>query len=519
MADSSIQMPAGTVFLVGAGPGHPGLITRWGYDLLQQCDAVAYDALIPMELISGLPERVEKYYVGKRAGKHSLPQPQINELLVTLARRGLRVVRLKGGDPFVFGRIGEEATYLSAAGVPVVMVPGVTAASAAAAMSGFSLTTRQESSWIFIATGHPVENSNTPVPWDQVAALQGGTLVVYMGIARLNHIADQLLASGRAPDTPAVVVQAASTGLQRSVHAPLCDIVDECRRQNLKPPALVIIGESVRCHLNNPESAEKSLSGKKVLLTGPSRNTKPVCAALREAGAEPVPYPTVIRRRFEDPEGWNRFLAVIGRSAICLFQDEAIVHRFFEEFMQRGRDLRDLARFKMAVTGKDAEAALWSHGIRADASMTELEPGSLAACLSGLFTTADYSLVWLHRNPSPPFPYESISEKCGEIIPLAVETESAAEWDARWKDGLMADPPDFIVFTGNPEVVGFVELLGQETASDLTRRSCFVAINGTVAEMLGKYGLPCKIALNASDKGNLIKALAKYSKENIAGLH
>ncbi|MBN2321880.1 MAG: uroporphyrinogen-III C-methyltransferase, partial [Acidobacteria bacterium] len=139
MVDSSIQMPAGTVFLVGAGPGHPGLITRWGYDLLQQCDAVAYDALIPMELISGLPERVEKYYVGKRAGKHSLPQPQINELLVTLARRGLRVVRLKGGDPFVFGRIGEEATYLSAAGVPVVMVPGVTAASAAAAMSGFSL--------------------------------------------------------------------------------------------------------------------------------------------------------------------------------------------------------------------------------------------------------------------------------------------------------------------------------------------------------------------------------------------
>ena len=209
MADSSLQMQPGTVFLVGAGPGHPGLITRWGYDLLQRCDAVAYDALIPMELISGLPERVEKYYVGKRAGKHSMPQSQINELLVALSRRGLRVVRLKGGDPFVFGRIGEEAAYLSAAGIPVVMVPGVTAASAAAAMSGFSLTTRQESSWIFIATGHPAEDSSTPVPWDQVAVLQGGTLVVYMGIARLSRIVDQLIDSGMAPDTPAVVVQAA----------------------------------------------------------------------------------------------------------------------------------------------------------------------------------------------------------------------------------------------------------------------------------------------------------------------
>ncbi|MBN2320805.1 MAG: hypothetical protein JXR49_17130, partial [Acidobacteria bacterium] len=336
---------------------------------------------------------------------------------------------------------------------------------------------------------------------------------------RLNRIVDQLLASGRAPDTPAVVVQAASTGLQRSVHAPLSDIVDECRRQNLKPPALVIIGESVRCHLNDPEAAEKSLSGKKVLLTGPSRNTGPVCAALREAGAEPVPCPTIIRRRFEDPEGWDRFLAAIGRSGICLFQDEAIVDRFFEEFMQRGRDLRDLARFKMAVTGKEAETALWSHGIRADVFLADLETGTLTACLSGLFTTADYSLVWLHRNPSPPFPYESISEKCDEIIALAVEMESAVEWDACWKDGLMADPPDFIVFTGNPEVVGFVELLGKERSSDLTRRSCFVAINGTVAQMLGKYGLPCKIALDAPGKGNLIEALAKYSQENVSGLH
>ena len=111
----------GTVYLVGAGPGHPGLITRWGYDLLQQCDAVAYDALIPMELITSLPERVEKHYVGKRAGKHSLPQPQINELLATLAKRGLQVVRLKGGDPFVFGRIGEEAAYLTAAGIRVLL--------------------------------------------------------------------------------------------------------------------------------------------------------------------------------------------------------------------------------------------------------------------------------------------------------------------------------------------------------------------------------------------------------------
>ena len=512
MADSSLRGQPGTVFLVGAGPGHPGLITRWGYDLLQRCDAVAYDALIPMELISGLPERVEKYYVGKRAGKHSMPQAQINELLVALARRGLHVVRLKGGDPFVFGRIGEEAAYLSAAGVPVVMVPGVTAASAAAAMSGFSLTTRQESSWIFIATGHPAEDSSTPVPWDQVAVLQGGTLVVYMGIARLGRIVDQLIDSGMAPDTPAVVVQAASTGLQRSVHASLRNIVEECRRQNLKPPALVIIGESVRSHLNDPENAEKSLAGKKVLLTGPARDTEPICGALRESGAEPVPCPTIVRRRFDDSEEWNRFLAAIERKGICIFQNAAAVGRFFEDFMLRGRDIRELSQFKMAVMGKETEAALWSHGIRADAFIAGLEAKTLHACLSNFFSTSDFSLVWLHRNPSPPFPAEDISGKCREIIPLTVEIESVAEWDARWKDGLLADPPDFIVFTGNSEVVGFVELLEKETAFQLALKSCIVAINETVAQMLEDYGLPCKIALNAPDTGNLIEALEKYTQ-------
>ncbi len=512
MTDSAVYGNPGTVFLVGAGPGHPGLITRWGYDLLQQCDAVAYDALIPMELISGLPERVEKYYVGKRAGKHSIPQPQINELLVKLARRGLRVVRLKGGDPFVFGRIGEEAAHLSTAGIPVVMVPGVTAASAAAAISGFSLTTRQESSWIFIATGHPAENSSTPVPWDQVAALPGGTLVIYMGIARLDRIVEQLLSSGMSPETPAVVVQAASTGLQRSVHAPLSNISEECRRSHMKPPALVIIGESVRCHLSDPETRMKPLARKKVLLTGPSGNIGPVCAALREAGAEPFPYPTVTRGRFEDIAGWKRFLAIIPGNGACIFQNEASVHSFFDAFMLHGQDVRSLAGFKMIVSGKDAAAALLSHGMHADAVLADMETDSLTACLSDLFSTAGFPLVWLHGNPSSPMPATGIWDRCTERIPLALEKESTAEWDPSWIDVLSADPPDFIVFSNNSEVKGFVELLGQDTASDLICRSFVVATEETVKDVLQQYGFSCNLALKSPNTGNLVEALAEHSR-------
>ena len=239
---------------------------------------------------------------------------------------------------------------------------------------------------------------------------------------------------------------------------------------------------------------------------------EPVCGALREAGAEPVPCPTIVRRRFDDSEGWNRFLAAIEREGVCIFQDAAIVGRFFEDFMLRGRDIRELSQFKMVVMAKEAEAALWSHGIRADAFLADLEAISLEALLSNLFSTTDFSVAWLHRSPSPPFPAESIGGKCFEIIPLTAEMESVAEWDARWKDGLLADPPDFIVFTGNPEVAGFVELLEKETASQLALKSCVVAINEAVAEMLGDYGLPCEITLDAPDTGNLIDALAKYTQ-------
>ncbi|MBN2242234.1 MAG: uroporphyrinogen-III C-methyltransferase [Acidobacteria bacterium] len=513
MADNSAKTQPGTVYLVGAGPGHPGLITRWGYDLLQQCDAVAYDALIPMELISGLPERVEKYYVGKRAGKHSLPQPRINEMLAALAKRGLRVVRLKGGDPFVFGRIGEEAAYLSAAGVPVVMVPGVTAASAAAAMSGFSLTTRQESSWIFIATGHPAENSSTPVPWDRIGALPGGTLVVYMGIARLNEIAGQLLASGMPPATPAVVVRAASTGLQRSVHAPLISIADECRRRNLKPPALVIIGESVRGRLNDPDAPEKPLSGKKILLTGPARSTGLLCEALREAGAEPIPHPTTIRRGFDDPQGWNRFLETVGRGGICIFQDASVVGRFFDSFLTRGRDIRELAPFKMVAAGEDAAAALRSHGVRADAVAAGFEAGSPPAFIRDFSPRSDFPLVWVHRNPPPPFPELALYERRGLILPLAVETESTAARDARWMEGVLEDPPDCIVFTGESEVTGLVELLGKEACSGLVRRTFVAALQQAAARLLEQYGFPCHISCDTPDAGNLVSLLAERLRE------
>jgi uroporphyrinogen III methyltransferase / synthase len=509
------KMP-GTVYLVGAGPGHPGLITRLGYDLLQKCDAVAYDALIPMELIVGLPDAVEKHYVGKRSGKHSAPQSEINELLVALARRGLNVVRLKGGDPFIFGRLSEEAEYLSTAGIPVVMVPGVTAASAAAAASGFSLTSRQVASWVFLATGHPADHSSTPVPWDKIAALRGGTLVVYMGISSIDKISAQLLSFGMSPDIPAVVVQEASTGKERCVEAPLARIAEECRLRHMESPALVVIGESVRWRGGGPQTQKGPLAGKRVLVTSPAESIGRVCRLLREAGAEPVPYPTVIRRRFDDTEGWAAFSRLVDSGGMCFFESESQVNNFLHGLIAHGMDARSLGHFKVIAARKSTEWALISRGIRPDRVLSDSKLQTLTDCLSDLDRNSSLPLVWLREGSNPCPSNHDLQENCRPTIALALSLDSTASWEPHWKEELSTSPMDYIIFTGIAEVTAFVELLGIALAHDIAGRSCVTAMDDRIAYALGEHGLPVDLKPTTPGLEAVVAAIVTHSQRKAA---
>jgi uroporphyrinogen III methyltransferase/synthase len=509
MNDSKLP---GTVYLVGAGPGHPGLITRWGYELLLNCDAVAYDALIPMELIAGLPQKVERHYVGKRAGKHSLPQSEINELLVTLARRGLKVVRLKGGDPFIYGRSGEEAEHLSAAGIPVVIIPGVTAASAAAALSGFSLTNRESSSWIFLATGHGAESS-IPVPWNQVGALPGGTIVIYMGLAKLDHVIEELLSSGLDPEIPAIAVQAASTGLQRCVEAPLVKISSECKRQKLKPPALVIISSSVRHRAREIAEQTKSLTGKTVLVTSPSRRTGHLCALLREAGAEPIPYPTVVHSPASDSDGWDDYPGLATQGGVLVMTGEEEVGRFVDGLLSRGLDMRSLSRFKIIASDPSVESALFARGINADLTLRNFTADSLAESVSKLDPDSSLPLVLVCGGSGEDSLVASLQEHRERVTCFTVYRQSTAIWEGHWKDELAANPPDYILFTGKAEVAGLIELLGDETVQQIALQSCLVSPNEPVKHALSDYGLSAKLEINTSNIDDLVAALIQYSQQ------
>ncbi|MCH2340284.1 uroporphyrinogen-III C-methyltransferase [Pseudomonas sp. NPDC047963] len=240
----------GEVALVGAGPGDPGLLTLRAWSLLQQADAVVYDRLVSDDLMKLLPARCARHYVGKTSGYHSLPQPQINQLLVDLAQQNLRVVRLKGGDPFIFGRGAEELEYLLAHGINGQVVPGVTAAAGCSAYAGIPLTHRDLAHSCQFITGHLQEDGALQLPWSSLVEGKQ-TLVFYMGLASLGEISRNLIAAGLPVDTPAALIGNGTRADQRVVRCTLKQLPSMAQEQQLKPPTLTVIGEVVGLFANH----------------------------------------------------------------------------------------------------------------------------------------------------------------------------------------------------------------------------------------------------------------------------
>jgi uroporphyrinogen III methyltransferase/synthase len=351
-----------TVYLVGAGPGDPGLLTVRGAEVLARADVVVYDRLSVEALLELAPAHAERISVGKAPGVVTMPQGDINQLLVDRGRTGATVVRLKGGDPFVFARGGEEAAALIDAGVPFEVVPGITSAIAVPAYAGIPVTLRHSSTSLTIVTGHedPSVGEDGTVDWRAIAKV-GGTIVILMGVARIRAIAAELVAGGLSPDTPAAAVRWGTRPQQHSVRATLGTLADH----PLESPAVIVVGEVAAADL--PWFEARPLFGRKVLVTRTRAQASQLADELRAAGADPIEVPVIdVVDPEDDGEALRTAAHQLGRYDWVVVTSPNGAERLLAAVADVGGDARSFALSSMAAIGPGTAAVLAAGGIKAD---------------------------------------------------------------------------------------------------------------------------------------------------------
>jgi uroporphyrinogen III methyltransferase/synthase len=360
------EQEKGKVYLVGSGPGDPGLLTLRAKQCIEKADVVVYDYLANRVFLEYARKGAELIYVGKEGGRHTMSQDNINSLIVSKARQGLNVVRLKGGDPFIFGRGGEEALELVKAGISFEVVPGVTSAIAVPAYAGIPLTHRDFTATVAFITGHEDPAKETSgIAWDKLAT-GIGTLVFLMGVGNLPKIAASLMEHGRSPDTPVAVIRAGTVPGQRTITGSLGNIADKAQKENIKPPAIIVVGDvvSLRKELNWFE--ERPLFGKRIVVTRAREQASDFVACLSELGAECVEFPTI---EVIPPLSWKELDRAIGNLESyqwLVFTSVNGVKYFFDRLEDSGQDVRNLKGIRIAAIGPKTADAIHGKGVKPD---------------------------------------------------------------------------------------------------------------------------------------------------------
>lgn len=372
----------GKVYLVGAGPGDPGLITVKAAEVIKKADVIVYDALIGDAIFSLFPKEAEYINVGKRASNHTMPQEQINQLLLEEAQQGKTVVRLKGGDPFLFGRGGEELELLADHGIPYEIVPGITSPIAVPAYNGIPVTHRDFTSSLHIITGHKRKGSSEDIEFDALVRSQG-TLVFLMGIGRLEYICEGLMKAGMDPDMPGAVLQQGTTAGQKRIVATVGTLVQECETQGVETPAIIVVGK-VCALADRFEWAEKRpLAGRRVIVTRPRGMISRMAARLRELGAEVLELPSIETQAREDQSLLIKALDEIERYRWIVFTSPTGVRVFFDALRTAGKDVRCLSSLCIAAIGPGTKKELADRNILVDLMPSRYDGDTLGQELAG----------------------------------------------------------------------------------------------------------------------------------------
>jgi len=499
-------MNDGIVYLVGAGPGDPGLLTVRGREVLARADVVVYDALLSPRLLAHAPPAAERIYVGKRADRHTLPQEKINALLVEHARAGRTVVRLKGGDPFVFGRGGEEALALAEAGVPVEVVPGVTAGVAALAYAGIPATHRDHASALGLITGHAAaEKTDDPLDWDALARWPG-TLVFFMGVANLPRICANLIDRGKDPATPAAAVRWGTTPRQRTVAGTLATLPDLAAEANLEPPAVIAVGGVVGLRDRLAWFDRRPLFGRRILVTRARAQASSLVADLTALGAEAIEAPSIRIERPEDPGP----LAAAVRETFdwIVFTSVNGVDAFFGALADAGRDLRALAGTRVASIGPATTDRLVAAGIRPDLQ-PETYTGAAVAETLGREADLGGATVLLPRADIAPRQLADALEARGAHVTevVAYRTVPDTEGARSAAEDLEAGRVDWVTFTSSSTVRHFVDAVGVDAVRASGAR--VASIGPTTSGTLREAGLEPTVEASEHTIPGLVAAIVE----------
>ncbi|KAB0671590.1 uroporphyrinogen-III C-methyltransferase [Oryzomonas sagensis] len=500
----------GMIYLVGAGPGDPGLITLKGVECLQRAQVVIYDYLANEQLLAHAPADAELIYAGKIGGRHNQDQEEINRLLVEKGREGKTVVRLKGGDPFVFGRGGEECEALSAAGVPFQVVPGVTAAVGAAAYSGIPLTHRNFTASVAFVTGHEgKEKSESAIDWDRLS-LGNGTVVFYMGITTLRNNMERLLRHGRSPETPVALVRWGTAPTQQVLVGTLGDIADRAEAIGFKPPAVTIVGEVVALRDRLRWFDNRPLFGRKILVTRAADQAGEFAAMLTDRGALVMECPTI---KLVDPESWEPLDGAIRNMSDydwLVLTSVNGARRFFQRLAFLGLDARAVGTCRVCAVGPKTAEAIRACGILPDMVPTDYKAEGVVAEFAKLAMNGARVL----------FPR---ADKAREVIPCELKRMGAQVDSPVAYRNVMPDrlPPealfslekrtvDCITFTSSSTVHNLADMLGSDLLVDMLKGVSVASIGAITSKACRSLGLKVDIEPSNSTLAHLVEEIERH---------
>ncbi len=504
----------GKIYLVGAGPGDPGLLTLRGKYLLQRAEVVVYDYLANKKLLDYAPDNAILIYAGKKGGGlHAYTQEGINQLLIDHGKNGKMVVRLKGGDPFIFGRGAEEIEALVKEGIAFEVVPGVTSATAAATYAGIPITHRDYTASVAFITGHedPTKKQSN-IQWDKLAT-GAGTIVIYMGIKNLPIITKKLIKYGRDPKTPVAVVRWASTPEQHSVEGTLETITEVVRKAGVKPPALVIVGDVVKLRNTIDWFEKRALFGKRIVVTRTREQASELVAQLNENGASCLEYSTIHIEGVEDYQILDNSLNNITTYDWILFTSLNAVTYFFKRLFDLGLDSRNLGGPKIGVVGKTTAEELLKYGLKADLIPKEFTGEGLAQSL--LEQDIKDCKILLPRATKAREILPDTLNKNGAEVTIAPVYQNLPPKGRKHelRDQLENGEIDLLTFTSSSTVTNFLSMVdaqSQQELHQLLNKVAIAAIGPVTAKTVIESGLQVDIQPERYTIVDMVASIVSY---------